>query len=198
MKLRSTTWKGRNRNRLVELKEEVIKMGYAYPKIADIGIGGVTYFIANLLPEGPKKEMNSFQQAQGFFIRIIDNLFRKYGCYGKLKNYELEEVQNFFASLNPSEILVVDNDPRILTSVNKTGILKKLNLDICKAPLPDPADILICYNVLQISSNPSKGLENLLDSVAARGILSIETNGFPVAIKDSRYKRLSEYLYLKY
>ena len=198
MRLKSTTWKGRNRNALTELRRKAMEIGYQSPRIADIGVGGVTYFLAGLLPEGPKDEMNYAQQVQRFFVRMLDNLVRKSDRYNRLKNYELGEVQEFFASLSPSEILVVDNDLRVLNSIDGNGILRKLKLDICEAPLPYPVDILICYNVLQISSDPSKGLENLLDSVAAGGLISLETNGCPIIVRDDRYQRLSNQLYRRH
>ncbi|MFW5746737.1 MAG: methyltransferase domain-containing protein [Nanoarchaeota archaeon] len=103
-----------------------------------------------------------------------------------------------FSVFDPHEVLVVDNDPRVLASVNGNGKLRKAHLDTCQAPLPDPMDIIICYNVLQISSDPSKGLEHLLDSVAEGGLLSLETNGYPVIVEDDRYERLNDHLYQRH
>lgn len=198
MKLRSSTWRGRNRKRLIELRDAAKEIGYSSPKIADIGVGGVTYWLGDLFPEGPRDELKYAQQVQRFFVRIADNLARKYDVYGRLVNYELGEMMDLFSIFNPSEVLVIDNDPRVLASVNGNGNLRKLNLDICESPIPDQMDILICYNVLQISSDPYKGLENLLDSVAEGGLLSLETNGFPVIVKDGRYERLTNNLYRKH
>ncbi|MFW5746738.1 MAG: hypothetical protein ACOCWQ_04285 [Nanoarchaeota archaeon] len=84
MKLRSSTWRGRNRGRLIELRDVSERVGYSSPRIADIGVGGVTYLLGDLFPEGPKDELNYAQQVQRFSVRIVDNLARKYGVHGRL------------------------------------------------------------------------------------------------------------------
>jgi SAM-dependent methyltransferase len=83
----------------------------------------------------------------------------------------------------------------VLGYVGSIWPIRKLTLDICNSPLPQLADIILCYNVLQVSSNPEKGLKNLLDSVSPRGLLSLDTGCLFSSIEDRRYTRLGENLY---
>ncbi|QQG38571.1 MAG: class I SAM-dependent methyltransferase [Candidatus Woesearchaeota archaeon] len=197
MKLKSTTWKGRNRTRLFELRDAALSLGFRHPTIADIGAGGITFFLSGLHPEGPKEEMVRSQKVQRFLIRFADDIIRKFGLYGSLTVHEIREIKEALACLSPSEIVVVDKDPRLLRAIRDVGITQRLRLDICVSRLPEPKDIVICYNVIQVTEDPNRALENLLDSVADGGLLSLETNGSSIEVSDRRYKRLRPCLYRK-
>ena len=173
MKLRTSTWDGRDKNELISLRDAMREDGIASPLIIDVGIGGITYAIADCFPRGPKEEMSPLDASKRFLLRLIDDYLRKHGSYGKLKHYELDEVRKLFLEFNPSGIVVVDNDDRVLDTVNGTKRVSKLKWDITSGPLPVTGDIVICYNTVQITSNPQRSLEHLMASVNGGGFLSL-------------------------
>jgi hypothetical protein len=174
----TTTWRNRNYDRLIQAKDEAVRLGMKNPFIIDVGPGGAVEFLFGLLPEGNVAYLGLFRCLQRGFVKLFETALRRVGSFD-LKTTEPEEISCAFQELSPREIYVVDKEQLVINAVRRiverNGLQVPISYnkeDIEKASPAQRGDVVIAYNVLQRTGNPARSLENLACAVIPGGILS--------------------------
>ena len=192
MRLKSTTWKGRNLQRINEIKEHY--QGQANPLIVQVGVGGMASGVAPFYPEQRNGHFTMSQKLARMPLKWIDGGLRRIGLYGSLQQFETEDITNTLAELNP-RLVAVDIDPRLLELVKN---IPTIHCDITKQrkfilnnEVLSP-DIIICYNTLSRTTNPEQALNNLEYCVGSKGYLSIDH-----VEPSNSFEKITQHLYRK-
>ena len=193
-----STWKGRNYNKLQRAKEEAIKLGLNQPTILEVGPGGLVNFLFAYFPTGKRKDWTSKDTLKWKILRIVEGILRKTDLFD-LESSESEEVVYTFKDLQPKRIYVVDCEPKIIEAagrvIARNGFSKSFEyglIDVASQKLPYNADIVIAYRVAQRTSNPSKALETIANSVNIGGLLSLDRD-----VELTGFHRIDRGLYVR-
>ena len=91
-----------------------------------------------------------------------------------------------FSPLEPSSIAVFDREPKVLRAVDRLkkegAITVPLETGICdlqKSPTGASADIVVALNIIARTSDRSKTLNNILDSVKPGGLICVNIEEAP-------------------
>ena len=197
MHLGTTTWQFRNSVPIGDAMQQAVRSHFAAPVILDIGPGGISGIGRFLHPRSNSDAWTVCQRFWGAAARFTDNIARS-NPFGAVSCPELEEVYQASMALNPSRLVFVDIEQRVLDAGHRFArLVKRKNLfefqriDVVNTPIAMVADIVISYTVLARVSDQVKAMRNICSAVRPGGLLSI--SGRPGADFD----QIGESLYRK-
>ncbi|MBI2658022.1 hypothetical protein HYX08_05000 [Candidatus Woesearchaeota archaeon] len=195
---RTSTWAGRNYERLQRVKEEAARLQLQNPTIINVGPGGVVDFLFDYFPVGKMKGWTKKEKLAWQILRVVENTLRRAELFD-LRTSEPQEILNIFQELEPKQIYVVDREQKVLDAVKRLSFVREYPLlidyalvNVANQPIPFKGDIVVAYRVAQRTSNPRKSLENIAESVNNGGLLSLNED-FEVP----GFRRLDSGLYVK-
>ena len=168
-RLKTTTWRKRYFNKLLEAKEEAKNLGIINPHIIDIGPGGAVEFLLNLLPEG--QQYTLYEKIKRSVIKPLESGLRRTG-YFRLATSEPHEVYEAFRELNPQKLSIIDIESAVIDAAKRSfegnGCsipVEYLVLDVANNNIPYQGDIVVTYNVIQRATCFNRALDNIMASV---------------------------------
>ena len=197
-KLRTTTWKRRNYERLERVREEAVKVGLSYPIIIDVGPGGLTRFLLDYFPSGKREYWTPMQKLRRGVLKLVDDFCRR-NNFVNLESSEPQEIADLFNDLQPQKIVVVDSQPKVIEAVKRMVQRNGMSipfdyiiLDLLSERIPYKGDVVIAYNVAQIMPNPERTIETIANSVNIGGLLSLDRD-----VELTGFRRIDRGLYVK-
>lgn len=199
MALRTTTWKYRNKDRLVELKEEAQKRGVDAPSVVVVGPGGIVESFARFFPQGKKEEWGAMTRLTKFFVHQMESILRKTDCF-RLRCFEVAEVLEILAELRPRIVSVLDCERRVLEAV-RSDFGERVSTVLTDITSHEPVvsgDIVVCYNTIQRTGNYMVALRTLTEAVNSGGLLSLTmSERVGVNPEDMGLSKISSTLFVK-
>jgi len=200
MALNTTTWRGRNRERLERTRDIAINLGKDNPVIIDYGPRGLVNFLFDCLPEGRKQDWNVWEMMRRGVVKPLESALRKTNLFDLITS-EPEEIANIFSSLFPEIIYVVDKEIKVIEAarkaVERSGTSTPFDyrvLDIDYFQFSEHGDIVIAYQVANRTINPRKSFEHIVNTTRPGGLLSTTVQETPEGferIGDGIYQRVS-------
>lgn len=173
--LRTTTWSQRNKVRLAEAMEYATSMSMENPDIIDYGPGAMVSLFQRALPSGIRGDWTTSQKLMRSVAKPIESVLRKTGIFS-LSSPELTEVIDTFKGLFPKTVYFVDVEPGVLRLVDKMKTdynrVRGYEHDVSSSKFRFNGDIVLAYNIVQRTDDPSRALRHIEASVKPRGLLS--------------------------
>lgn len=190
MALGTTTWRGRNRQRLERTRDVAKNLGFDKPIIIDYGPGGAVDFLLDWLPEGDKPDWSTWNKLQRGVVKLAESALRKTNLF-YLETSEPEEIAYLFRDLSPERIHVIDKERKVIYAVirmvERNGLPVPIYyqvLDIQDSPFEQQGDIVIAYNIVQRTANPAKSLDYIARTTKIGGLLSTTFPTTPHGFKE--------------
>lgn len=168
----STSWHNRHFECFRRLNRLLVDNEVAHPTIMIIGPGGVCRLLGGLLNDSSSVNASAFRRLVGDAARYGDQLLRRIP-FMPLESLEPAELSR--AVSLPHELIVVDRSARILKAVRRQmpGV-HVIPLDIESAAPPEPADVVVAFNVLSRLAAPDRGMIHVASAVKRGGYLLID------------------------
>jgi len=185
-----TAWKARYRPLIEEAIREAERREMSSPTLIDISPGLVTKVLAPYFPSG--------ENLQTKVLSTVDCFLRKTGKF-PVVCFEVEEIIEVSARLQPKNIYVLYADPDVAKAIPESDLVVLNPTDVSHERLLEFGDVVFCYHTVRETENPKSALENVLHSVRIGGLLSIDsaTDWRLDPRTDPLFLRISDNLYVK-
>ena len=181
MYLHTTTWKDRNADMLAQVFDVAKTSIGPHPIIVSVGPGAGSAPWMYLHPGGKTRLWSRRQRFWGTIARLGDTVGRALPI-GPLSSPELKEIFLLAKDLRPVRIHVVDIEFRVLAAARRVArmvgderLFMYHRVDVATQPLPVTADIVIAYQVVERTTNPTAALQTIAAAVRPGGLLSVMT-----------------------
>ena len=158
-----------------------MKKGIKDPVIVNFGPGGSVHFLAHRLPVGRTADLSSKQK----FVRVFESFLRKTGLF-RLKTNEPAEILRTFEVLNPSRMIVVDREKKVIKAAGRLAEEQGISIPIeaelrnlQHKALGKEGDIVVALNIVARTSDPGKTIENIVASTKKGGLICINIDDAP-------------------
>jgi len=185
MTLKTTTWQGRNLEKLILTKDLAMKKKMTEPEIINFGPGGSVNFMVRYLPSGRKADLSLRQLG----IRKFESLIRKTGLF-KLNTVEPKEILRIFQELSPKKMYVYDREKKVIRAVERmvkneviTVPVVATTKDMQKSSVDILGDIVVALNIVSRTRDKMSALANILFATKPGGLICINIQETPEGFK---------------
>ena len=197
----TTTWRGRNYQRLNQARVAAEYAGISRPVILDYGPGGAVDFLFDWLPEGEKNSWHATTRIQRGVVKAAETFLRKTDLFS-LRTSEPEEIASVFEDLSPEVIYVFDKEARVIDAVRRlqerNGCRWRVRYEMIDIEREAPryrGDIVIAYYLFERVRKPADCLEAIAKTVRPNGLLSTTGDSVPSGFREigrGLYQRIGE------